>query len=235
MNDELSLLQKIENIMHERAWESHPRKKLFTYIGVIVVCGIVFIACAIGLYKQIQKSPDTVSARLKTVPSVLGTSTSEIYVDISGSVNKPGVYTLSKSTRLFRLIEKAGGLSGDADRAFIGRNYNLAVPLEDQQKIYIPSVFEVQSNLFLENQRIVSTKIDQLTETSSTSEDVQTLPGMVSLNYSPEETIMSLPGIGEVTAQRIMAARPYATVNDLVEKSIIKQALFDKIKDRIQL
>ena len=39
--------------------------------------------------------------------------TDEFYIDISGAVNSPGVYKVKKKTRVFELIEKAGGLKSD--------------------------------------------------------------------------------------------------------------------------
>ena len=57
-----------------------------------------------------------------------------IFVDISGAVEKPGVYEVTKETRLFEVIEMAGGLSEDADADHV----NQASFVEDGQKIIIP-------------------------------------------------------------------------------------------------
>ena len=63
---------------------------------------------------------------------------SEIYVDIGGCINKPGVYKITTGTRLFQVIEKAGGLSEEADTDSI----NMAEEVYDGQKIIIYSANE---------------------------------------------------------------------------------------------
>ena len=57
-----------------------------------------------------------------------------IYVDIGGAVKKPGVYQVSDDTRLFQVIEMAGGLTEYADADHVNR----ASFVEDGQKIVIP-------------------------------------------------------------------------------------------------
>ena len=56
-------------------------------------------------------------------------------VHITGQINREGVYEIKDGDRLEDLINKAGGLSPDAD----SKSLNLAMKLEDQMKIYIPS------------------------------------------------------------------------------------------------
>lgn len=58
-----------------------------------------------------------------------------IYIDIKGEVRVPGVYKVSNGTRLYQVIEQAGGLTKDAD--VLG--YNLSLVLSDQQVIVIPN------------------------------------------------------------------------------------------------
>ena len=55
-------------------------------------------------------------------------------MDISGAVAEPGVYEVDKDTRLFQVIEMAGGLTDDADADAVNR----ASFVEDGQKIIIP-------------------------------------------------------------------------------------------------
>ena len=60
--------------------------------------------------------------------------TQPIFVDIGGAVKNPGVYQVSEDTRLFQVIEMAGGLSEEADADHVNR----ASFVEDGQKIIIP-------------------------------------------------------------------------------------------------
>ncbi|MFO0703382.1 MAG: helix-hairpin-helix domain-containing protein [Patescibacteria group bacterium] len=156
-------------------------------------------------------------------------SDQNIYVDISGAVNKPGVYSVKNGSRLFQLIDIADGLSIEADREFLARNYNLAIPVEDQQKIYIPKITDVENGLFTENIKNVSTKVNQLSDDTEFVNQSKSINNKISINTASVAELESLSGVGEVTAQRIISGRPYNSVDDLLSKDIVKQALFDKI------
>ena len=67
----------------------------------------------------------------------------EIMVHISGAVNKPGILRLDSNKRVVDALDLAGGARDDADLDKI----NLAAKLHDEEKIYIPKIGEVQSNI----------------------------------------------------------------------------------------
>lgn len=233
-----SLFEQIENIVKKEGQSTFWRKKtVLIRVGVATACIGVILFLSYSMLFTKNKLPCNKNYRF--LPDQKTTApTDDIFIDLSGAVNKPGVYKVGEKTRLFMLIEEAGGLSVEADRNFIARNYNLSVPLSDQQKIYFPSVYDVQSELVLENQKIISTELDQMANTSNLSYQSSTSSSVnnshrISINTDDMSSLMSLPGIGEVTAQRIIAARPYDTIESIVEKGIIKQSLFEKIKTQI--
>lgn len=145
-----------------------------------------------------------------------------IFVDISGSVLSPNVYEISSSARLKDLLIKAGGLNAEADRVYFAQNYNLAQVLSDQEKIYIPSKSETKGN--------TSAKPKILGTTSKQKNDKT-----ISINEATLEELDTLPGIGKTTAQKIIDNRPYANIEELIQKKIVYKSVFADIRDLISL
>ena len=55
----------------------------------------------------------------------------------------------------------------------------------------------------------------------------------VDINTATAEELNALPGVGKATAKKIVDNRPYSSKRDLLDKKIISQSTYDKIKDRI--
>lgn len=136
----------------------------------------------------------------------------EIVVDVEGAVMTPGVYKLSTDKRMVDALAAAGGLSSDADRNWVEKNINLAGKLTDGLKIYIPRNGE-----------------EVLSENSGGG----TAVSVININLASVSDLETLPGVGEVTAKKIVDGRPYATIEELLEKKIVGSSTFEKIKDKI--
>ena len=137
----------------------------------------------------------------------------EFYIDISGAVNSPGVYKVKKKTRVFELIEKAGGLKADANLDAL----NQAEFVQDGQKIVIPSNGGGDSN--------------KESEDKSNNDG-----GMININLADKSKLMSLPGVGDAIAQRIIDYRKdhrFSKVEDLKQVKGIGDATFEKLKNMI--
>ena len=138
-------------------------------------------------------------------------------VDVSGAVEKPGVYKLSSNSRIQDALVEAGGLSYEADRDWVAKHTNLAAKLIDGTKVYIPSKEEVNQTRADPNQILSS---------------IVSVQG-ININTASEAELDQLPGIGEVTAQKIINQRPYTEINELLSKKIVNQSTFNKIKEQI--
>lgn len=144
--------------------------------------------------------------------SVQNTSEAKITVDISGQVAIPGVYTLEAGARLADLCEAAGGLTSSADLDAINR----AGILTDGQKVYIPEQGENLSTL---------------------PSDAGVAPGLVNINTANIDELQRIPGVGPVTASRIIEYRDeyggFGKIEDIKNVSGIGEKTFLKMKPAI--
>ncbi|MFC4356081.1 helix-hairpin-helix domain-containing protein [Chryseomicrobium palamuruense] len=114
-----------------------------------------------------------------------------VIVEIKGAVIKPGIYELPSGSRLFELIEKAGGLLPESDDLQI----NQASLLTDEQSVYIP----------VEGETVPA---------NSTESE------FININTADANLLQTLPGIGPAKAAAIIAFRektPFTTPEDLNE------------------
>ncbi len=147
----------------------------------------------------------------------------EIYVHICGAVIHPGVYALSPDSRVFEGIEAAGGFREDACEDFI----NQASVLQDGQKLTVPTTEEVQ-------EAKEAGTYDALPETGAAKERAD---GLVNINTASEEELSAIPGIGAGKAAAVVRYRQengaFASIEDIMKVSGIKEGTYEKIKDKI--
>lgn len=147
----------------------------------------------------------------------------EIFVDVCGAVNQPGVYEMDPDSRVFQAIEVAGGMTEEAS----GISVNQAQPLSDGQQVYVPTVQEAEEGSF----------VPAVPETTGTGESMGTEDGIVNLNTADAETLKTLSGIGDSKAQAILAYREehggFSSIEEIMKVPGIKESTFSMIKDKI--
>ena len=138
----------------------------------------------------------------------------EIFVDVTGAVNNPGVYTLSGKSRVIDAIKAAGDSAPGADLSTI----NLARVLNDGEQIYVDSTVLNSSG------KRVSKK---------------TPAGPININRATARQLDALDGIGPVIAARIVEYRKvngsFLSVDDLQKVSGIGAAKFAQIKSKVRI
>lgn len=142
-------------------------------------------------------------------------------VHVAGRVARPGVYTLTAGARVVAAIDAAGGATADGDLDAL----NLAAPVADGQRVYVPGVGEV----------------DPATVASGGLAPVGSVPsvesGPLDLNSATAERLETLPGVGPATAAAIVDDRtrngPFASVDDLDRVSGIGPAKLAALRDLV--
>lgn len=171
--------------------------------------GLGLLLVLFGIFQVISNKP-------KTSPLVFEESQKEnneqIIVDIEGAVISSGVYKIPADSRVVDALAAAGGMSEEADRLWVEKNINLAKKATDGLKIYIPRVGE-----------------EVLAQSSETGQ----VGPVLNINTATLSDLESLPGIGPVTGQKIIDSRPYSQIEELLDRKIVGQATFEKIKDKI--
>jgi len=84
-------------------------------------------------------------APTNSAKSYVSPVTKQITIDIEGTVEKPGVYKLPSDSRVQDALVQAGGLTQNANHQKVAQILNLAAPLTDSAKLYIPTVGEQYS------------------------------------------------------------------------------------------
>ena len=180
--------------------------------------GLIFFGYGLIVFLNSSKSSNDITFQ----PSGQENQTSKnIVVDIEGAVIKPGVYRLVLDSRISDALVAASGLSSQADREWVAKNLNLATVLTDGAKIYIPRTGE----------SVTESRGDKGATGATTIENGSS----ININMAGESELDSLPGVGPVTAQKIILGRPYSSIDDLLNKKIVGQKVFDQIKGRITI
>ena len=209
------------------------KRMIFIVLGCLLAVSLLIYYFYFYENKEISYEPDNIIIN----NNIDNTSDKLIYVDIKGQVNNPGVYEFHESddARVNDLIEKAGGLTSNADTSLI----NLSKKLIDEMTIIIYSPSEINEYASIKNELERKLEICEITLKNKAcikENDNKNQDNLVNINIATKEELMSLNGIGESKAKAIIEYRKSNTfekIEDIMNVDGIGENLFESIKSNI--
>ncbi len=193
--------------------------------NLIIIC-VCFIILVLGIFyasfkdklvdEEYTFEDDVVETKEEKVVEEV-----KIIIHVAGEVNNTGIISLKQGSRIIDAIESAGGLTEDADIS----NVNLAYELEDAQKIYIPSIYDLEEIAVIQenSENILSSGVKKNSK--------------VNINKANEGELQNLTGIGLSIAKRIVQYRNengnFKNLEDIKNVSGIGDSKYENIKDEI--
>jgi competence protein ComEA len=176
-----------------------------------IVLGAIALALALTLANRLLRDAGTAYQAPAATQSVRSTRAAApaLVVDVVGAVRRPGLYRLPQGSRVADAVARAGGATRHADIALV----NLAAPLADGTQVVVPV---------------------RATVASGGASSPSTPAGPVHLNTATLEQLDALPGVGPVTAQKILDYRQqhgaFSSVDELDAIPGIGPARLDQLR-----
>jgi len=193
--------------------------------ALALVGGLLAGAAVVGLLMVVVGAMPTTSEALLLAeptpdlsgmePAMAAAAPARVVVDVAGAVAKPGLHRLHVGDRVGDAIEAAGGFAPRADLAAASQSLNLAQPLEDGAKVLVPEL-----------------GVDRATTANAAAED-----GRVDINRAGRSELESLPGIGPVTAGKIIDAREearFGATRELRSRGLVGEKVYGDIKSLVR-
>ncbi|MGX7073969.1 helix-hairpin-helix domain-containing protein [Falseniella ignava] len=208
-------------------------EKIKEYKIIVICAGLGLVLGGFFLLKPSTQSPtketnlqaevEAVSKETSTEKEVKKEEKEEtleqdlITVDVKGAVKSPGIYDLPLGSRVYDAVQKAGGLTEEAD----SKSLNLAQKISDEALVYVPS----------KGEEAVSQQTGSGTPPSTSKEK------KVNLNKASLEELKQVKGLGGKRAQDIIDHREangkFKSVDELKKVSGIGAKTIEKLKDYV--
>ena len=215
-------------------------KEYKLFLGLVAV-GLVMGGVFLFWPKQPPQAPETVISQLEMVDQEASpkedtslpsssqqrseektdSSQEKIMVDVKGAVRQAGVYELPVGSRVYDAVQKAGGMTDEAN----SQSVNLAQKLEDESIVYVAKNGEEVA------------PVASASGSGTTGGEKQSKDGKVNLNTATEAELQTISGIGQKRAQDIIAYREekgkFQSVDELRNVSGIGQKTLEKLKEHV--
>jgi len=207
------------------------RKFAYVFLGVFCVlvlgglfmvsrnrpAGVMDLGYTIGEVR-LESPPPQAEAVPETIYYALPAEPAMIMVHIIGAVYSPGVFEVPYGSRVFQVLDLAGGHTYEADLELI----NLVAVVHDGIQIRIPA--------FGEEPQVIP-------QESQTGQEAAAADGRININLANLTELQTLPGIGPVFAQNIIDFREanngFSSIDELLNVSGIGPTRFENIRERV--
>jgi competence protein ComEA len=205
-----------------RPWADPGVARALAVVALAVVLALVAFALAVtsGSGDGVVVDVESVGPTASGPAAVTAGGPQEVVVEVLGAVVRPGVFRLPAGSRVADLLAAAGGYGPRVDTDRATDDIHLAAVLADGDRVRVPS----------RDDPVVEPAPGE-SAASSTSEG-----SPIDLNRATLEELDTLPGIGPVTAQKIVAAReeaPFGAVDELRSRGVLGEKTFERIRDLV--
>jgi competence protein ComEA len=212
---------------------ANPRLAIAGLVGAIAIGGLAIVLAVGGSGGTTIDALEAGStARASSGPgSTAGEK--ELVVDVAGAVVKPGVYRLISGARVGDAIKAAGGFGPRVDVDRVGVELNLAAALTDGGQIRVPSRDDPAASA---GGGSGGSGVGGAGSGGAGSGGGGAAGSPVNLNKATQAELEGLPGIGPVTAGKILESRagaPFRSVDELRERGLVGEKTFAKLKPLI--
>ena len=201
-------------------------EKIKEYKIIVICTGLGLLVGGFFLLKPVPQTPVKETNLQAEVAAVSKDSVSEkeealeqdlITVDVKGAVKSPGIYDLPVGSRVNDAVQKAGGLTEQAD----SKSLNLAQKVSDEALVYVPT----------KGEEVASQQTASGTASSTSKEK------KMNLNKASLEELKQVKGLGGKRAQDIIEHREangkFKSVDELKKVSGIGAKTIEKLKDYV--
>ena len=211
--------ERIELLTDPPSWT--PARMAAAAVGLLVAVGLVVLL----LRPPAGSAPEVTLPRAGTAADPAPTTTTAppaVVAHAAGAVQAPGVYRLDPGARAGDLVAAAGGAAPDADL----QRLNLAAPVADGERVYVPRIGEV-----------APPPAAGPTGGAGGGTGEGSGDGPLDLNTATADQLEELPGVGPAIAAAILDERErrgrFATVDDLLDVRGIGEARLEQLRDLV--
>ena len=205
----------------------------------IIAVAVAVVFCVLASFWPQQREEAALQIEQQAVQMEETAAEAKITVYVSGAVAKPGLHEIAPGSRAVDAIEAAGGMTEEANKDRV----NLAKICKDGMQVNVPRLNAKELRKLKQAQNVYAgdsaNAVDNAVQTANYVPAVQQdNGGKISLNSATLEELEELPGVGEVTAQRIVEYRNlhgFNKIEDIMNVKGIGQAKFNKMRPYLDL